>query len=65
MFASWIKETIELIDDLASGKVTIEDARKRAAILQARRPEQFTDALLGEMDAKIAALESPDGASDR
>lgn len=55
--SEFIKELLDLIADLASGKVQIEEARKRAADLQARQPEQLTDALLDELDAKIAELD--------
>ncbi len=57
-------EMIEFIVELAAGTVTIEKARKRAAELLARKPEMFTDALLAEIDAKIAELEKPAEASE-
>lgn len=58
----FVLELLDFIDELASGKLKIEDARQRAAALQARQPERFTDALETELNARIAALE---GASDR
>jgi hypothetical protein len=63
--AAFLKEAIEFISDLASGDVEIEDARKRAAELQAKMPEQSTDALQAELDARLAELNKPTGASER
>ena len=53
----FVAELIEFIAELASGGMTIEKARKRAAELLARKPEHFTDELLAELEAKIENLE--------
>ena len=56
----FVGELIAFIGDLASGKMDLDKARKRAAELQARAPEHLTDDLLAELDRKIAALEAED-----
>lgn len=57
LIMDFLQELINFINDMADGKVEIEDARTWAAALQAKMPEQVTDRLLAELDAKIAALE--------
>ena len=58
LIMDFVQELIAFIAQLASGSLTIEDARKRAADLMQRKPEQLTDALLDELNAKMAALEA-------
>ena len=53
----FLNELMGFVRDVASGSMDIDEARQRAAELQARQPEQMTDALLAELDAKIAELD--------
>jgi hypothetical protein len=57
MIMGFVKEVMDLLEELASGKLKIEDARKRAAVLQDQKPEQFTDLLKAELDKRLAELE--------
>lgn len=52
-----LKEAYDFFEDLASGEMTIEDARKRAKELKEKKPATFTDELLREQDERIEELE--------
>jgi hypothetical protein len=48
-----LKELIEFFADLASGKMKIEDARKKAAEYHKRIPETATDDVLAQIEALL------------
>lgn len=56
MIAALLKEIYEFISEQASGELTTETAKKKAAALKRKMEEQLSDALLLKLDTRIAEV---------